>query len=106
MSATLPCGHPKSDETSADSYTFCGVCAVGGPPAEPRAMQVWRGRGAAHEQKLLLTRVSNGRVTFERIASPRHHLGVVRLHRSTRCLVEQLLMAFEYEREAEEADLG
>ena len=24
----LPCGHPKSDETSADGYTFCAVCAV------------------------------------------------------------------------------
>lgn len=22
------CGHPKSDETSADGYTFCAVCAV------------------------------------------------------------------------------
>jgi hypothetical protein len=24
----LPCGHPKSEETSADGYTFCAVCAV------------------------------------------------------------------------------
>lgn len=25
---TQSCGHPKSYETSADSYTFCSVCAV------------------------------------------------------------------------------
>ena len=23
-----PCGHPKTDETSADGYTFCAVCSV------------------------------------------------------------------------------
>lgn len=72
---------------------------------EPKAMQVWRGRGTAHEQKLLLTFVRADRVTFERIASASHHR-TVRLHRPTRCSVGQLLMAFEYEREATEDDLG
>lgn len=31
---TLPCGHPESDETSADGYTFCAVCAVSDPLTE------------------------------------------------------------------------
>ena len=71
----------------------------------PAAMQVWQGHGKAHEQKLLLTRVSGDRVTFQRIAVPAHWRRV-RLHHPTRCSVGQLLMAFEYEREATEADLG
>ncbi len=28
VTALLICGHPKSDETSADGYTFCARCAV------------------------------------------------------------------------------
>lgn len=28
-----PCGHPWSDQTSADGYTFCAVCAVTPEPS-------------------------------------------------------------------------
>jgi len=46
------CGHLKTDETSADGYIFCSVCAVGGPKPDRSAAfereTCWCGDAAVH----------------------------------------------------------
>lgn len=72
---------------------------------KPQAMQMWQGRGEASGYKLRLIEVlDGGTVTFHRTAVP----SPARLAipgEVARCSVAQLEAAYEYEREATEADL-
>lgn len=66
-------------------------------------MQIWRGKGSARTEKLRLIAVEGEQVVFERCATARTY---IRLGIPARCTVEQLRVAFEFEREATEEDLA